>query len=243
MSSTRARRTVRSTFAIILAMLLAVVAGSFVATSASANANDQAGQCEGYDSASKIDAEDFVAGVATWYNVPGNDGKTYTVVGTLSADGQSITFQVYDGNTLVSNATVDFCLKGGSDNQEGPQYFEGVLTGGLVRDISNVVVYRVHVPVNVDQWCSPGFWRNSPIQAAAAAETADLSFLPEGVSYVDVLNNPQTYGGELFNKVGDALSAAAGLTWGDERPEDSCPFAADASMTPKPAPVAKGGKK
>jgi hypothetical protein len=87
-----------------------------------------------------------------------------------------------------------------------------------VRDISDVVVYRVHVPVNGDEWRSPGFWRNSPLQAAAAAETADLSFLPEGVSYVDVLDAPEIYGGELFNQVGDALSTAAGPHVGRRAP-------------------------
>jgi hypothetical protein len=235
------RRAITTLAAMLLALSMMVVPG-VAETVSTASASDTAGQCEGFDSPAKIDVEDFVDGVATWYGVPADDGKTYDVIGTLSADGKSITFQIVGA---PAGSTLDFCLKGGSDNQEGPQYFDGVLSGGLVRDISNVVVYRIHVPDNGnggDQWCSPGFWRNSPLQAAAAAATADLSFLPDGVSYLDVLNSPETYGGELFNLVGDALSRAAGLEF-DERAEDSCPFSADASEKPKPAPVAKGGKK
>jgi uncharacterized surface anchored protein len=107
-----------------------------------------------------------------------------------------------------------------------------------------------------DEWCSPGFWRNSLIAAAEAAEAGGFSLddpytdffapitglntrqllrsgLPTSPSLLQVLQNPQVYGGEAFNNVGDLLSDAhpdVNFAW-DFRVENSCPLPADASRS------------
>jgi hypothetical protein len=102
------------------------------------------------------------------------------------------------------------------------------------------------------EWCSPGFWSQNPENAAAAAAAGgfalDSKLSEVGIAYTrtnqqvrkgaladptiaQVLAAPSVYGGEVFNAVGDLLSEAAGLEF-DERIEDSCPFAADASGKP-----------
>jgi len=104
-----------------------------------------------------------------------------------------------------------------------------------------------------EEWCSPGFWRNSPIAAGAAAVAGGFSLddlyldffdelygvnerqrvrlgLPESPTLMQVLEFPQVYGGEAFNNVGDLLSEAhPDVDFDGERVEDSCPLPADAS--------------
>jgi hypothetical protein len=99
-------------------------------------------------------------------------------------------------------------------------------------------------------WCSPGYWKNHPDEANVAAEACGLNMdettyssqfdaapprSPKGVrdnASTDptlrlVLNNPQWYGGDAANNVGDLLSDChPGVDFepGDERVEDSCPL-------------------
>lgn len=89
-------------------------------------------------------------------------------------------------------------------------------------------------------WCSPGYWRNHPAawEATGISPTALYSsFYPastlskkasnQNPTLGQVLQAPQTYGGEAFNNVGDLLSDAhPDVSWspGDDRTEDSCPL-------------------
>lgn len=100
-------------------------------------------------------------------------------------------------------------------------------------------------PPGDGNWCSPGFWKNNP---GAVAETGvnmaqfyNALFDPDvngtkkgGVAnptLQQVLDNPQIYGGEAFNNVGDLLSAAhPDVNFTGERVEDSCPLDADESQ-------------
>jgi hypothetical protein len=123
--------------------------------------------------------------------------------------------------------------------------------GGPGADLSNLTFCWNPTP-GEGEWCSPGFWSQNPENAAAAAElggfTLDSTLSEVGIAYTptkqqknrgaetdptiaEVLAAPNVYGGEVFNAVGDLLSEAAGLEF-DERIEDSCPFAADASGKP-----------
>ena len=103
------------------------------------------------------------------------------------------------------------------------------------------------------EWCSPGFWRNSPIAAGEAASAGGFSLddpygdsfgpitginerqrvrlgLPIEPTLAQVLQYPQVYGGAAFNDVGDKLSDAhPDVDFTGERVEDSCPLSADAS--------------
>jgi hypothetical protein len=104
-----------------------------------------------------------------------------------------------------------------------------------------------------EEWCSPGFWRNSPIAAGEAAAAGGFSLddlyldffdglegfkeqqrvrlgLPESPTLMQVLQYPQVYGGAAFNNVGDLLSEAhPDVAFDGERVEGSCPLSADAS--------------
>jgi hypothetical protein len=90
-------------------------------------------------------------------------------------------------------------------------------------------------------WCSPGFWRNSPIAAAAAAAAGGFSLDDPYGDFFDpidgdptlweVLASPEIYGGGPFNDVGDLLSHwHPDVDFTGERVGDSCPLSADASM-------------
>lgn len=93
-------------------------------------------------------------------------------------------------------------------------------------------------------WCSPGFWKNNPLAVAETGVNMSQSYNALFDPNVDgtkkggvanptlqqVLDNPQIYGGEAFNNVGDLLSEAhPGVNFTGERVEDSCPLSADAS--------------
>jgi hypothetical protein len=150
-----------------------------------------------------------------------------------------------DRNETVLAAGTLVCIKGGpvasgivvADGTSSLQKLLADYAGvnpnsGQPYDVSYYMTYR-RIPNDPGQWCSPGFWRNSPIQAAAAA--ALVTEWPEGASlanYVDILNDPQQYASSgLYEAVADALSAAhAGVNFLGERVEDSCPLSADASQ-------------
>ncbi len=123
-------------------------------------------------------------------------------------------------------------------------------TGGY----DQVILCKVeNEPEEEPEWCSPGFWRNSPIAAGEAAaaggyalselysahfdaltgmnqRTLDRLGLPTDPTLQQVLDYPQAYGGPAFNNVGDKLSGAhPDVNFTGERVEDSCPLSADAS--------------
>lgn len=95
-----------------------------------------------------------------------------------------------------------------------------------------------------DQWCSPGYWRQehhldswpttiSPddpfVDALGYAPTLSRKGERDGATtnptLWEVLQNPQWYGGDDFNAVGDLLSAAhPDVNFTGERVEDSCPL-------------------
>lgn len=110
-------------------------------------------------------------------------------------------------------------------------------------------------PEEEPEWCSPGFWRNSPMAVADAIAASDPAFamsdlysehfdtltglnqrtldrlgLPTDPTLQQVLDYPQAYGGPAFNDVGDKLSGAhPDVNFTGERVNDSCPLSADAS--------------
>lgn len=114
---------------VIGALMLMVSAFTATASTVGATANDQAGQC--------------TAGLGKW-NVPQDieSGDKITVDGvelTVTISGGTVSF------TGEDVTAVDFCIKAGSDNQEGPQYFDR-LSGTHPRgSVSNIVVYGVTV--------------------------------------------------------------------------------------------------
>lgn len=89
-------------------------------------------------------------------------------------------------------------------------------------------------------WCSPGYWRqphHMDSWAATGLSPSDLYLdhfgsdtlkkkaASSSPTLLEVLQSPQTYGGEAFNLVGDLLSGAhpeVGFT--GDRLEDSCPL-------------------
>jgi hypothetical protein len=98
---------------------------------------------------------------------------------------------------------------------------------------------------NKGEWCSPGYWRQpqhidswtatgiSPDDKYSAYFGAAPSRNKQGVTnnaptdptLLEVLQFPQYYGGEAFNKVGDLLSEEhPDVDYKGQRVEDSCPL-------------------
>jgi hypothetical protein len=117
--------------------------------------------------------------------------------------------------------------------------------GGQIPDLSNITFCWNPPVVDEGQWCSPGYWRQPQHLASWGPTgylTSDLFSAALGYSVTRsnkgvrdgattnptllfVLENPQFYGGDDFNAVGDLLSAAhPDVNFTGERVEDSCPL-------------------
>jgi hypothetical protein len=115
--------------------------------------------------------------------------------------------------------------------------------GNLELDAGETITCTFTNTMDVVEWCSPGYWRNH-LDSWVGFETDDSflasypgytfppakknsKFTPEAdPSLLDILQNPQIYGGEAFNLVGDLLSAAhpdVDFDLGDARVEN-CPL-------------------
>jgi hypothetical protein len=116
-----------------------------------------------------------------------------------------------------------FCYKAGTQQTFGfivPPSATTVLES--VKDISHFSLIFVPEPdFDEGEWCSPGFWRANankkgasqwPVLTDTLYNAVILSPSVEGnPTLLDVLNSPQTYGGEAFNAVGTYLSTEKGL--------------------------------
>ena len=124
---------------------------------------------------------------------------------------------------------------------------------GDAPDTGQTFIFEVENVAEGGEWCSPGFWRNSPIAASEAAAAGGFAMsdpyegffdpieginerqrvrlgLPLSPTLTQVLDYPQVYGGEAFNNVGDLLSGAhPDVDFDGNRYEGSCPLPADAS--------------
>jgi hypothetical protein len=94
----------------------------------------------------------------------------------------------------------------------------------------------------INQWCSPGYWKNHPAAWAPLAPAITMATpydgpikydakkcarngAPSNPTLFDVISNPQCYGGEAANAVADMLSAAhPGISYYGVRVEGSCPL-------------------
>ena len=92
------------------------------------------------------------------------------------------------------------------------------------------------------EWCSPGYWRqpqhagawvatgytyDSPYtgMTAYSATKRQCAGLPASPTFIQVLMNPQCYGGDAFNAIGDILSGAhPDVDFNGTRTENSCPL-------------------
>ncbi len=104
-----------------------------------------------------------------------------------------------------------------------------------------------HTALPCGEWCSPGYWANNLACWPDVSPTACFGEAFGGycngtplktgtatgigcVTLADVLANPNKYGGEAFNCVGDLLSAADGLVFTSR--VDNCPFSAATANPP-----------
>jgi hypothetical protein len=94
----------------------------------------------------------------------------------------------------------------------------------------------------VNQWCSPGYWKNHPAAWAPLAPAITMSTpytgpinydakkcgrtgAPPHPTLFEVVDNPQCYGGEAANAVADMLSTAhPDISFYGIRVEGSCPL-------------------
>lgn len=156
-----------------------------------------------------------------------------------------VTDTVGDPETVEYTAPAGFlvagyCVKAGSANQgDGPVFVTVdppkktvTITHPTGKAVSHYSVLLVPEETKPGAWCSPGFWKNSPLQAEATAKLDTEGRLP--ANWQDILANPQVYGGEAANAIADILSDLhPDVNFTGERVEDSCPLSADASTVKK----------
>jgi hypothetical protein len=114
------------------------------------------------------------------------------------------------------------------------------------RDISHVTLcWNLEQQEINDEWCSPGYWRQSHhVDSWAATGYSPTDLFDERIGYAvtlskkgiadnaptyptlwEVLQSPQWYGGDAFNAVGDLLSKShPDVNFNGLRIEDSCPL-------------------
>ena len=86
------------------------------------------------------------------------------------------------------------------------------------------------------EWCSPGYWKNHTSNWPVALSTPytlgavsikrsgkGCASAPAAPTLFDVVNQPQCYGGESANLVGDYLSSLSGINYQGVR-ADNCPL-------------------
>lgn len=192
------------------------------------------------------DRTDYTEGGPDNFLVELTDVATNMVVGSANV--------TYDPATktldFVAGIPIEAVIVKGGDDANIYDYRPGstmadtglgapVNAGGQSADLSNLTLCsNPQDNPNPNNWCSPGYWRNHP----AAWEATGISPTENYTDYFDastlskkasnknptlgeVVQAPQTYGGEAFNNVGDLLSAAhPDVNFEGERTEDSCPL-------------------
>lgn len=114
---------------------------------------------------------------------------------------------------------------------------------------ASVSIYTGDCPQQQAEWCSPGFWKNHAGTPPWPAGSQTLSYNGLGLqppvdgdpTLLEVVSNPQTYGGPATNAVADYLSALARLNFTGERVEN-CTLSGP-NTTANSAPKANGKKK
>jgi hypothetical protein len=113
------------------------------------------------------------------------------------------------------------------------------------KEISHVTFCWNPEIVKQDEWCSPGYWRQEHhLDSWLATGYSPSDLFHEALGYYptlsrlgartgasttptlwQVLQSPQSYGGDAFNAVGDLLSAGhPDVAFLGDRVEDSCPL-------------------
>lgn len=136
--------------------------------------------------------------------------------------------------SLESGWAADLCVKGGVTVVFAYGLLNGqdstmpVLGGsGAPADISHFS-YRLIAPKVVDQWCSPGFWKNNYGAWPAGFSPSSIDS-KTGKTFGYILSTPKVYAktGD-FERIADVLSDAhPGISFNGKREADSCPLAAD----------------
>lgn len=213
----------------------------------SGNAGAECAQLEGdYTYGWKIDdggAEGApnITETANFYDVDGTlvHSNTLTISGS---DGKVFNWSA-SGNTI--GAVIVKAGQGANVWVYTPQTASDTgLFGFDNKDISHVTFcWNKDDVVVSSEWCSPGYWRQAhhydswvnyaPTDSFVTAIGYSPSLSRQGQragatttpSLGYVLNNPQYYGGDAFNAVGDLLSYAhPDVNFNGERVEDSCPL-------------------
>jgi hypothetical protein len=187
------------------------------------------------------------AETATFYNADGSVDHTNNITisnSMLDDDGESVMFDWSSspngiGAVLVKAGT------GYNVYTYNPQVMGDTgLYGPENKGISHVTFcWNKDVTEEVGEWCSPGYWKNHPDAWAATGISPTALYsdyfgaptrspkgrsdgAPTNPTLSEVVENPQWYGGDAANNVGDLLSEAhpdVDFESGDERVEN-CPL-------------------
>jgi hypothetical protein len=174
-------------------------------------------------------------------------GTVGPIAWSTSTDGKFVSWEGVHGGLAV-------IVKGGPGAHV--YYYDGSYTydsqlasplnpGGQIPELSNITFCWNPAEVTMQQWCSPGYWRQPHHLSSweATGYSPDDLFYDEIGYYPplskqgtrqgattnptlwEVLQKPQWYGGDAFNAVGDLLSEAhPDVNFHGTRVEDSCPL-------------------
>lgn len=162
----------------------------------------------------------------------------------LASDNNFFVYDPYDEDTDTHYVWTLMVVTRGDTHHlfVDPQVGDELETGGYDAIIGCKVPEE---PEPDPEWCSPGYWRQphhldswEPTGFEPSDSFAvEIGYVPnvtrqgarQGAptdpTLIQVLENPQWYGGAAFNAVGDLLSAAhPDINFTGERVQDSCPL-------------------
>lgn len=161
--------------------------------------------------------------------ITGSDGKTFNWSSTPNSIGAVIVKAGTGANVWFYDPQVS------SDTG---------LYGYENKDVSHITFCWNPDEVVNSEWCSPGYWRqpqhfdswpegysqddkyskyfDTPVKVSKLGASQNA---PTDPTLLQVLQNPQWYGGDAFNAIGDLLSTAhPDVDFTGDRVEDSCPL-------------------
>jgi len=176
------------------------------------------------------------------FDATGSGYNDFSLTDAADPNDQTLVVGTYSvSETLPANWTQDSatCVSSIEDNET---------IGSLELDAGETITCTFHNTMHVVQWCSPGYWRNHQDEATEAATAGGFSLTDTYASHFgsapalskkaqkdgassnptlwQVLQSPQWYGGDAYNKVADLLSEAhpdVDFEAGDARIEN-CPL-------------------
>jgi hypothetical protein len=134
-----------------------------------------------------------------------------------------------DAGPFTGSNTYTYDLNFTCDEDEGQHDNTATIVETGQSDDATVIVECEAPPQEEDgEWCSPGFWRNhqdlwQSYWNVSYNDVTDGEDFEDDPTLLEVIENPQMYGGTATNLAADYISTQLGLNFTGER-VDNCPL-------------------